>query len=79
MKTDRQNAQQQKREAQPFSVPATSAPERNYHAFLLRCWAETVAETVTWRFSLEAIPGGERTGFANLADLLAFLNGQTKP
>ncbi len=45
----------------------------SYHAYLLRYWAETDA---TWRFSLEAAQSGEQIGFADLSQLVAFLQEQ---
>ncbi len=49
-----------------------------YHAYLLRCWEERGQDPprpATWRFSLEDPGTGERRGFADLAQLVAFLEG----
>lgn len=46
-----------------------------YRSYLLRLWAEG-GDTV-WRFSLEDPRTGERRGFADLAELTAFLAGET--
>jgi hypothetical protein len=49
-----------------------------YHAYLLRCWEERGHDPPRppiWRFSLEAPHTGERHGFADLAQLVAFLQG----
>jgi hypothetical protein len=49
-----------------------------YHAYLLRCWEERGHNpllTPTWRFSLEEPHTGLRHGFADLAQLMAFLQG----
>ena len=88
MKTNRHNVQPEK--AQPIQIqqcanedePPTNLfqnmPERHYQAYLLRCWAEPMAETVIWRFSLENISSGKRIGFAKLSDVLKFLDEQTE-
>ncbi|MCB0174956.1 MAG: hypothetical protein KDJ97_30895 [Anaerolineae bacterium] len=50
-----------------------------YHAYLLRFWGERIhipEDAVVWRFSLEDPHTGERRGFANLQQLLAFLDEQ---
>jgi hypothetical protein len=55
-----------------------------YLAYLLRLWRENDnegaydVETAAWRASLERPQTGERQGFASLADLLAFLEKETK-
>jgi hypothetical protein len=49
-----------------------------YHAYLLRCWEERGQNPLrppSWRFSLEEPHTGERHGFADLAQLIAFLQG----
>ena len=56
----------------------------DYLSYLLRLWRENDGErahgieTAVWRASLERPQAGERQGFANLADLFAFLEDQTK-
>jgi hypothetical protein len=50
-----------------------------YRAYLLRFWEERgqlPAELATWRFSLEDPHTGQRTGFGDLASLIAFLRLQ---
>ena len=54
-----------------------SEPRRGYVAFLLRLWQMSDAEDSGWRASLERPQGGERLGFASLADLVAFLEKET--
>ena len=55
-----------------------------YLSYLLRLWRENDyegahgVETAVWRASLERPQAGERQGFANLADLFAFLENETK-
>jgi hypothetical protein len=52
----------------------THQPTRQYHAYLLRMWAEPgAAEAEGWRYSLENVQTGSRRGFADLAALCAFL------
>lgn len=51
---------------------------RRYRVFLLRLWqAETDAGHLVWRAALEDARSGERQGFADLAQLCAFLEAQT--
>ena len=60
---------------------------RGYLSYLLRLWQARVDGELVWRASLESPCPGERRGFANLADLFAFLEeevshaapGQTTP
>ena len=60
---------------------------RGYLSYLLRLWQARVDGELVWRASLESPRTGERRGFANLADLFAFLEeevghmaqGQTTP
>jgi hypothetical protein len=55
-----------------------------YLSYLLRLWRENDSEgahgveAAVWRASLERPQVGERQGFANLADLFAFLENETK-
>jgi hypothetical protein len=55
-----------------------------YLSYLLRLWRENDSvgahgvERAVWRASLERPQVGERLGFANLADLFAFLEEETK-
>lgn len=49
-----------------------------YRAYLLRCWEERGQDPLRpsiWRFSLEEPHTGARHGFADLAQLVAFLQG----
>lgn len=51
----------------------------HYHAYLLRFWQERPAQagqTSVWRLSLQAVPGYNLHTFADLPDLLAFLETQ---
>ncbi len=54
--------------------------QQPYHAYLLRCWCESDADsnTHTWRFSLEGVQKSQRHGFADLQTLLAFLQQITQ-
>lgn len=49
---------------------------REYHSYLLRLWQSGNAEP-HWHAILERIADGERRGFANLDQLIAFLREQT--
>ncbi|MBV7328616.1 hypothetical protein KFU94_10215 [Chloroflexi bacterium TSY] len=71
-KPHQRKAQRDLRNAQPHTDQG-----RHYQSFLLRCWAELYGEEVTWRFSLEAIPSGERIGFAKPEEILDFLGERT--
>ena len=52
--------------------------ERRYLAYLLRLWQEGDGDPPQWRASLERPQSGDRLGFASLADLVAFLECETK-
>ena len=47
--------------------------ETRYYSFLLRLWASETNGMTTWRFSLESSETGEKQIFANLGDLMEFL------
>ncbi|MFQ5435484.1 MAG: hypothetical protein ACE5FD_11465 [Anaerolineae bacterium] len=49
----------------------------NYQAYLLRLWRD--GEKQPWRALLENPHTGEQCGFANLEQLFAYLEEQTKP
>ncbi|MEZ4593706.1 MAG: hypothetical protein R3D55_21565 [Chloroflexota bacterium] len=49
--------------------------KREYIAYLLRLWREK--QDGSWRALLENPTSGERNGFANLAELVTFLEGKT--
>ena len=60
--------------------------QRRYLSYLLRLWQESGGDPAhgnaprsppLWRASLERPQGGERLGFASLADLFAFLQNET--
>jgi hypothetical protein len=56
---------------------------QNYFAYLLRLWRESGGdlprdESTRWRASLQDPHSGERVGFANLEDLFAFLERETR-
>ena len=52
--------------------------KRQYRVFLLRLWqADGDDGTPIWRAALENARTGERRGFADLAQLCAFLEAQT--
>jgi hypothetical protein len=50
-----------------------SMAARRYEAYLLRLWESDQAGELIWRASLESTDTGERHGFADLADLFAYL------
>ncbi len=47
--------------------------QRRYISYLLRLWQTGNNRECAWRTSLESAHTGERRGFANLAELFAFL------
>ena len=47
--------------------------QRGYMAYLLRLWQADEGENAPWRASLQSPQSGERRGFADLAELFAFL------
>ncbi len=51
--------------------------QRSYHAYLLRLWRVNAGRPTVWHASLEDSRTGERTGFAHLRGLLAFLEERT--
>ncbi len=54
--------------------------ETRYHSFMLRLWASSRTDgDVTWRASLESTETGEKHIFAQLGDLVAFLEQLTAP
>lgn len=50
--------------------------KKNYHSFLLRLWRVQVDGEPIWRASLENPFTGERKGFANLSELVVYLEAQ---
>jgi hypothetical protein len=53
-----------------------ASERRRYISYLLRLWQVRVGGQLVWRTSLENAQTSERRGFANLADLVAFLEGK---
>ena len=60
--------------------------ERNYRAFLLRCWKEVdlqdggePADSCGWRFAMVQIDEDREQGFASLDELLNFLAREFAP
>ena len=51
-----------------------------YRAFLLTCWQEKTAENVSemWRFRLEEPRIGEKHGFTDLEEVMAFVRASLK-
>ena len=49
-----------------------------YLAYMLRLWQVNQQGQPVWRASLESPHTGERRGFANVAQLLAFLQEKTE-
>ncbi|MEM7128313.1 MAG: hypothetical protein AAF702_18420 [Chloroflexota bacterium] len=56
--------------------PRKESVERDYRAYILRCWSEQYDDSPIWRFSLEEIPSGQRMGFSNLTAVADFLRKQ---
>ena len=54
-----------------------SKEQRSYLSYLLRLWQTESGGEGVWRASLEDPHTEERKGFANLTDLLAFLEQET--
>ena len=52
-------------------------PVQPYTSYLLRVWRVQERERTACRALLEAIATGERWGFDNMSDLIAFLEDQT--
>ena len=50
-----------------------SEERRRYVSYLLRLWQTEQEGALVWRASLQSARTGERWGFANLAELYAFL------
>jgi len=48
----------------------------SYLSYLLRLWRIPTAGEATWRASLESPHTGERWGFADLEEMVAFLRRQ---
>jgi hypothetical protein len=48
-----------------------------YISYLLRLWREKSGQTTWWRASLQDPLSGQRVGFAQLDELVAFLREQT--
>jgi len=60
-------------QGQEMESPTEATEQRrDYLSYLLRLWQESAGEGI-WRASLEDPHTGERTGFASLEDLFAFL------
>jgi hypothetical protein len=55
---------------------AMSEKPRRYLAYLLRLWQASSGGELVWRASLESPHTGERRGFACLAKLVSFLEGE---
>jgi hypothetical protein len=53
-----------------------SSEQRGYTSYLLRLWQIRSGGELIWRASLESPHTGERKGFAGLADLFTFLEGE---
>jgi hypothetical protein len=52
-------------------------PVHPYTSYLLRVWRVQERDGMACRVLLEAIATGQRWGFDNMSDLLAFLEAQT--
>jgi hypothetical protein len=53
-----------------------SEKPRRYLSYLLRLWQASSSGELVWRVSLEDPHTGERRGFACLAKLVSFLEGE---
>lgn len=53
--------------------------EEPYLSYLLRMWVVKNQEGKLWRFSVENVQTGERTGFDSLESLCDFLCQETAP
>ena len=53
-----------------------SRERRRYLSYLLRLWQTRDEGVWIWRASLESSSTGERRGFASLAEMYAFLEGE---
>ena len=60
-------------------VERMSGDRQRYLSYLLRLWQTQDGKALVWRASLESVRGGERRGFARLAELYAFLEQETAP
>ena len=56
---------------------AMSKAQRGYRSYLLRLWQADLGGEAVWRASLQNPHTHERRGFANLADLVTFLENET--
>ena len=54
-----------------------SVERRRNVSYLLRLWQIESSGRLVWRMSVEDAQSGERQGFTNLDELLAFLRRQT--
>ena len=54
----------------------SSKPQQLHRSFLLRLWRAGNGHAPEWRYSLEDVRTHERHGFADLASLVVFLEGQ---
>jgi len=55
----------------------TDQDRRRYLSYLLRLWRTERGGALVWLASLESAHTGERLGFANLAELVTFLEQET--
>ena len=55
-----------------------SKQKPRYVSYLLRLWQTESMGRLIWRASLESSQTGERTGFASLKALFAFLRQETR-
>lgn len=46
-------------------------------SYLLRLWPQQTATQTKWRFSLQSVPNGPRLGFADLIELMLYLEALT--
>jgi hypothetical protein len=54
-------------------LPSRSPRPHHYRSYLLRFWQDGGEPASAWRFSLEDPHTGERLGFADVNQVLAFL------
>ncbi|MBN1810740.1 MAG: hypothetical protein JXA14_02780 [Anaerolineae bacterium] len=53
-------------------------PQQRYLSYLLRLWQTSDGRKTIWRASLQSPNSEERHGFANLEELMSFLEAQAE-
>ena len=56
-----------------------TVPRRQTVTFIVRVWAEYIEnQPPSWRGEVESVAGGEKTHFADLAQMAAFIQERTR-